>query len=219
MVPSTPLVEPDHVAHEVVGAVRARAALGDEQWVKLLQAHDRLVHEHVDRHRGHVVKNQGDTIQALYSSSSGGHTENNENVWGGTPLPYLRGVPDKPDAVSANPNHEWSPVEMSFREFEGKLQAAYGIGQLERFVLVKPFGVSGRVTVVKDDGSGGVKIVGSRNTYRESGWDIRSVLSLKDTLFDVRYDTTTNRNVRPAYRALDRRPGDHLGRRDPDARQ
>lgn len=33
-------------------------------------------------------------IQAFYFSSSGGATENNEDVWGGTPLPYLRSVAD-----------------------------------------------------------------------------------------------------------------------------
>jgi hypothetical protein len=43
--------------------------------------------------------------------------------------------------------------------------------------------------VVKGD-EGGVRIVGSRKTVRESGWSIRSALGLKDTLFriDVRRD-------------------------------
>lgn len=64
------------------------------------------------------------------------------------------------------------------------------------------------MTVVKSADRGGVKIVGSRESFRRSGWDIRSVLSLKDTLFRVRYETTTNRNMRGAHRALDARPGD-----------
>ena len=97
---------------------------------------------------------------------------------------------------------------MSWSKFEDEFQASYNIGELERFRIIEPLGVSGRVTVVKGPKRGGVKIVGSRNTYRDSGWDIRSVLSLKDTLFKVRYETTTNRNMRGAYDALDRRPGD-----------
>jgi len=36
----------------------------------------------------------GRAIQAYYFSSSGGATENNEDAWGGTPVPYLRSVPD-----------------------------------------------------------------------------------------------------------------------------
>jgi len=36
----------------------------------------------------------GRAIQAFYFSSSGGATENNEDVWGGTAFPYLRSVSD-----------------------------------------------------------------------------------------------------------------------------
>jgi stage II sporulation protein D len=125
---------------------------------------------------------QGDPIQALYSSSSGGHTENNENVWGGTPIPYLRGVSDKPDNVAANPNHKWS-VDMAWATLRQKFDAKWGIGKLQKFKLIRPFGVSGRVTVVKTASEGGVKIVGSNKTVRADGWDIRQTLGLKDTLF------------------------------------
>ena len=45
----------------------------------------------------------GDVIQAFYSSSLGGRTENNEDVWGGTPLPYLRGVADPWSLRTSNP--------------------------------------------------------------------------------------------------------------------
>ncbi|MDQ3620348.1 MAG: hypothetical protein M3391_09510, partial [Actinomycetota bacterium] len=131
----------------------------------------------------------GAPIQALYSSSSGGYTENNENVWGGGPLPYLRGVPDGPDAVGANPNHTWR-VSMGWRTFSSKLNSAFNTGALQRFRLLKPFGVSGRVTVVKGPDRGGVRIVGANKTARASGWEIRSALALKDSLFrvSIRYD-------------------------------
>ena len=36
----------------------------------------------------------GRALQAFYSSSTGGATENNEDVWGGSPVPYLRSVTD-----------------------------------------------------------------------------------------------------------------------------
>ena len=135
-----------------------------------------------------VILYQGEPVQALYSSSSGGHTEHNENVWGGTPIPYLRGVSDKADNVAANPNHKWS-VKMAWWGLRKKLDAAFGIGKLKKFKLIKPFGVSGRVTVVKSATAGGVKIVGSQKTVRADGWDIRQALGLKDTLF--RLSTTT----------------------------
>jgi stage II sporulation protein D len=138
----------------------------------------------VDSTQKKVMLYGGVPIQALYSSSSGGHTENNENVWGGTPLPYLRGVPDKPDqAEGRNPNFKWK-LRMPWSDFQSRVDSAFGVGKLKRFRLMKPFGVSGRVTVVRGD-EGGVRIVGSRKTVRESGWSIRSALGLKDTLFRV----------------------------------
>jgi class 3 adenylate cyclase len=42
--------------------------LGDEAWVKLLADHDRLLHTYVDKHRGHVVKSQGDGYMVVFST-------------------------------------------------------------------------------------------------------------------------------------------------------
>lgn len=168
----------------------------------------------VDDTDGQVTIYGGEPIQALYSSSSGGFTENNENVWGGTPLPYLRGVKDDPDAVAANPNHEWEPVKMSFAAFEDKLQAAYGIGELEKFALVPPFGVSGRVTVVNGNGTGGVKIVGSNKTVRVSGWSFRTSFGssvLKDTLYRIEIGFAVDELFLAKYRKLDKAPGKATG--------
>jgi stage II sporulation protein D len=44
--------------------------------------------------QGEVLTWAGRVINAVYHSSSGGYTKNNEDVWGGDPLPYLRGVTD-----------------------------------------------------------------------------------------------------------------------------
>ncbi len=56
---------------------------------------------------GYVARYGGKIIQAFFSSSSGGRTENNEDVWGGTPLPYLRGVADPWSLRASNPNRAW----------------------------------------------------------------------------------------------------------------
>lgn len=133
-----------------------------------------------------LIMHNGEPILALYSSSSGGHTEHNENVWGGTPLPYLRGVPDRPDSVSSNPNHKWR-VTMSRRSFSKKLDAAYGTGRFRRIRFVPPRGVSGRVTVVKSDGTGGARIVGRQRTVRVSGASLKTALGLRDTLFWINF--------------------------------
>jgi stage II sporulation protein D len=49
----------------------------------------------------------GSVIQAFYSSSSGGYTENSENVFSAT-VPYLKGVPVPYDAANGqNSLHSW----------------------------------------------------------------------------------------------------------------
>jgi stage II sporulation protein D len=56
--------------------------------------------------RGQVLTYDGRPIQAVYFSSSGGHTADNEDVWDAEePLPYLRGRPDPYD--DASPHHTW----------------------------------------------------------------------------------------------------------------
>jgi len=56
---------------------------------------------------GQIVTHDGTPIQAVYSSSSGGHTASNEAVWATTEAqPYLRGREDPYD--SASPHHRWS---------------------------------------------------------------------------------------------------------------
>ncbi|MFO7733922.1 MAG: SpoIID/LytB domain-containing protein [Candidatus Aminicenantes bacterium] len=42
--------------------------------------------------RGEVMKYKGELINALYTSTCGGKTENAENVFGGRPVPYLKSV-------------------------------------------------------------------------------------------------------------------------------
>ena len=55
--------------------------------------------------QGEVLTYRGDLIEAVYFSSSGGHTADNETVWNGAPLPYLRGVADPYD--TASPHALW----------------------------------------------------------------------------------------------------------------
>lgn len=48
----------------------------------------------VDETAGIVATYEGRLIQALFSSTSGGHTSDNEEVYNSSPVAYLRGVPD-----------------------------------------------------------------------------------------------------------------------------
>jgi stage II sporulation protein D len=48
----------------------------------------------VDETAGVVARYNGALIEALYSSTSGGFTADNDEVYNSAPVPYLRGVPD-----------------------------------------------------------------------------------------------------------------------------
>ena len=98
----------------------------------------------VDDTLDQVVLDGGETIQAFYMSSSGGYTEDNENVWGGTPISYLRGVCDPGDYTTANPNAVW---EETLTAGQVTRDLGLGIGSVTRFANVER-GVSGRILTV-----------------------------------------------------------------------
>jgi stage II sporulation protein D len=103
--------------------------------------------------RGQVVTYQGKPAVTYFFASSGGYTEDIQNVWlGSAPQPWLQGVPDPYDNTGANPYYRWSDkLSMS--------DAAAHLGSLVkgsfRGIQVTQRGVSPRVVSAKVLGSGG----------------------------------------------------------------
>ena len=83
----------DPVARADVCACHLYATYLDQQWSGWIAEDVRWV-EAVDATAGKVAMYQGAVISAFYFSSSGGRTENKEDVWGGNPIPYLTSVED-----------------------------------------------------------------------------------------------------------------------------
>lgn len=125
--------------------------------------------------KGEVLRYNGHLINAYYHASSGGYTENSENVWSES-VPYLRGVPDYDyDSPYADWKVSYSPTELDAILQQGGL----GVGRLER---IEPLsrGVSGRVCQVRISGSRGSQIL--------TGNELRNILGyneLRSTLFEV----------------------------------
>jgi stage II sporulation protein D len=118
-----------------------------------------------------VVLYQGKVAQTFFFSTSGGHTENNENSFiGASPVPYLRGVDDPYEAQVGSQYERW------VRKFSAsKMQAALrGMvkGRL-RNVVVTQRGASPRIVRAN--------LVGSGGTTSVTGPDLRSALDLPDT--------------------------------------
>jgi len=147
----------------------------------------------VDRTPRGVAVYKGDLITTYYSSSSGGYTENIENVWtSAAPAPYLRGRCDPGDYVSSNPNRFWSAA-FTAQALASKLGNPDGMTRATKLQVLDR-GVSGRVVRLTIHGKRGD---GSATSVTMDGWDLRGTLGLKETRFWV----NQNRNVVGAIRA------------------
>lgn len=131
----------------------------------------------VDATKGELIYYNGQIAQAYYSSSSGGKTENNENVWGSAAIPYLRGVED-PYSIGY-PNDNWT-VELTAAEIKGALaNRGVNVGEI----------VDVKITKTSDMGRAiELTVLGTKGTKVFSKDGIRSSIapeSLKSTLFTV----------------------------------
>jgi stage II sporulation protein D len=117
---------------------------------------------------GQVLTNQGRIIEAVFHSSSGGHTENVEHVWT-RPLPYLKGVPDFDQGT---PEFEWIKT-FSRDELSDRIT---GVGNI---ISMEPERITpqGRVMTMR--------VVGDTGTRTVSGDTVRNALDLKSTKFKI----------------------------------
>jgi SpoIID/LytB domain protein len=101
--------------------------------------------------RGQVVTYGGKVAETYFSACSGGHTESVQDVFFGTPVPYLVGVPDPYDG--ACPLHSWT-LEFTGPEISSRL-APYLDGRLRKIVVTKR-GTSPRIVWARLYGTSGV---------------------------------------------------------------
>lgn len=127
--------------------------------------------------KGVIATYGGSPIQAFYFASSGGRTENCENVFWAT-LPYLKSVADPYDAGS--PYHTWP--ENPLRWTSSALRSKLGSGSL-------PSGGLQALYVVRRGASPRVLralAVSAKGATALSGATARARLGLRDTWFSVR---------------------------------
>jgi stage II sporulation protein D len=118
--------------------------------------------------RGQVLTYNGQIIEAVFHSSSGGYTENVEDVWS-NPLPYLRAVQDYDQNA---PVYQWSANFTS----DAMRRRITGIGDIISF---QPLETTQRGRVVS------MQVVGTAGTRVLSGNEIRNALDLRSTLFSI----------------------------------
>ncbi len=144
----------------------------------------------VDATSGKVVASVGGgMIDAFYSSSMGGHTEDERYVWG-VEAPFLRAVDDSRwDLASSNPaeKRSWA-VGFSWATLATKL----GFDQVSA-ISVPRRGSAARVAGVKVTGVRG----GTVTTTRLEGWDVRQALGLLSPGFTISTGKVGGRKAQP----------------------
>ena len=133
-------------------------------------------HEAVDSTLGQIMTYNNEVILAAFHSSSGGHTENVEDVWT-SPLPYLRAVVDYDHHA---PVFQWQQIIPVSRI---KTLVA-GVGNIRG---LQPVQMTPRGRVIA------MKVTGDRGSAMVSGKQIREALKLRSTLFRM---STDGRNIR-----------------------
>ena len=125
----------------------------------------------------------GRPVVTYFFASSGGYTENIENVWtGSTPEPWLKGVPDPYDGAGNDPYHRWTQ-QLSLAAATAKL------GSLVRGSLlgiaVTAHGASPRILQAS--------VVGTRGTSPVTGAQLQSIFGLATT--NVAFTTVSTTGV------------------------
>jgi SpoIID/LytB domain protein len=157
------------------------------RWVQAVEATD-----------AEVVLYRGALIEAQYMSSSGGYTEDVQNVWGGSAVPYLQGVCDPGDYTPANPARAWrvamsaDQVTSRLRPYTGDVGAVTGFGAVHR-------GVSGRVL--------SLKVLGTTGSRTVAGTTFRGALGLLDDRVWINHDHSVTGQIRAEYDSLECAPG------------
>jgi stage II sporulation protein D len=121
--------------------------------------------------RGQVVTYRGRPVATFFFASSGGRTEDIQNVWlGSAPEPWLRGVADPYDDAGGNPYYRWT-VRLSLAAAQAKLGRLVK-GTLRGIRVIRR-GVSPRVVTAQ--------VIGSRGTVDVSGPQLQQLFGLKST--------------------------------------
>jgi SpoIID/LytB domain protein len=121
----------------------------------------------VDATAGQIITYNGSPITAAYCGSCGGHTDNNEDVFGNAPQPYLRAKPD--DYCSQSPRFS-TTKEISVSD----LQSRFDVGDLQ-IVDLSDRTAGGRVRNAKIVGSGGTKTIKGKEFAEILGFSVTRI--------------------------------------------
>lgn len=89
------------------------------QVYKGYSAEQPLSNRAVEETKGIIATYNGEPIDALYTSTCGGHTENAEHIFGGREYPYLKGVECYPEKAATRDYKSSTSIELIYAEDGG----------------------------------------------------------------------------------------------------
>lgn len=144
----------------------------------------------VDLTASEVLEYNGNPISAYFSSSDGGYTEQNDNVWSGNQLPYLTENPDPYDTASRN----WTQV-LSSVDIDALLKKNHPEFNSKQFVNIDVPAImkysSGRVSSLKlnyiDNNN-------SQQSYILTKNEARTFFGLKSAMYTITLSKDSSNN-------------------------
>ena len=169
--------QPEHMDAPVCTGIHCQVWSSKDE---LVQSHDAgwydkywsKIEDAVQSTRGQILTYDGKIIEPLYHSTSGGRTENSEDVFSAA-VPYLRSVESPYEEESPRLN---GSVKISTSEFINKIESVYGDmditeSNLDEKIVLGEVSEGGKVkTIIIDD-------------TEISGREIRSLFNLNSTNF------------------------------------
>lgn len=139
-----------------------------EKWGNNYDEYYQKIKDAITETKNEVMMYQGDYISALFFSSSNGYTENVEDYFDSSPLPYLRSVDSHWDLTIDPKNIR----QVSFEKSE--LESKFDCNSLDFNIIA--YKKSGRVATLS---------VGGKNY---SGRQVREKLGLSSSCFTINYE-------------------------------
>ena len=147
-----------------------------ENWGDDYETHIASARRATSETAGEVLLYDGEPIEALYHSASGGQTENVEDVYG-NPLPYLRAVMSTAEAGTPRLTGQKTLSRAAFCE---KVNARFPEAKLTKKRLEQ------QVEILETTDSGRVKRI-KLGGATATGRQMRSLLSLDSALFTISF--------------------------------
>ncbi len=169
--------QPEHLGAPVCTSIHCQVWSSKDE---LIQSHyDGWYDEYMDKievavesTRGQILTYEGKIIEPLYHSTSGGRTENSEDVFSAA-VPYLRSVESPYEDESPRLN---SSVKITTGEFIDKIESAYGDMDITESNLDE------KIKLGEVSEGGRIKTLIIDNT-EISGRDMRTLFNLNSTNF------------------------------------